>query len=327
MSAESPDTNTAGAETSLEVSLSSSLAETEKLIQLIRDTSGEDLARFGSIDETLEEAAFSVSQIMAVFCGGKIAVEADGVAMFSSQFDRGEDEAPLCCARILMSDQSPVCHIAMTPAEFRTIIHAGFGTQDSAGIEDQQPLSFAEQKIFLRFCDRLCEDFFSTFLDADDVNVPMKPVLCDPGEVGEIMRGLEGVLTIFAAEVKGNEVRVRAVFPLELLDHNVSHGDDTASADEHEDARTAKRTVRWGEQMEQVISQVQIPLTAELAIRELPLAQVDALTTGPLPGFKFNMNNVRLLDADSMQVVSGSIHVRDGKLEFKVGKEMKRHAV
>lgn len=311
---------------SLEGPLSESLAETEKLIELIRNTSGEALDRFGSIEETLEAASACVAQVLGAFTGAKVSVEADGVALFGDQFSDSGEAPPLNCARIMLGEENPVCHVAMTPGEFRAVMSAGFGQGGEGGLQDQQPLSFAEQKIFLRLCDRLAANFFSAFLQVDDDEVPLKPKACEPSEVAEVLRGTEPVLVTFAAAFAGETVNVSAIFPFDALEGEVNaEAVDQLDPDSGDDG-AEQAAANWKERMAQVVSELQIPLVAELAVRELPLSEVNTLEIGRLPGFEFNMNKVRLLDAEARPVLHGSIQVREGRLEFRVAREAQNHA-
>lgn len=312
----------------LDAQLSGSLEQTDKLISLIRETAGFSLDQHGGLLDGVGQVADCLAEVLSVFCGRKLKVEAGDIALLDEQIKAGEDAPPLCCARVEIGEDDPLCFAAVAPAQFRQVLNAALGVGGAAG--DGAALSFSEEKLFLRFVDRLANALFVTLEHLGDATVPGRPSACPAEDIVEFGSGGEAVFISLAALIDAAEAPFHLIFPLHILEPDAARVTGEAAATTAEDGsadRGASLATGWGRRMQEVVTSLNIPLVAELAAQELPLAEVERLETGPLPGFEFAMDGLRILDAEMKPVMLANLRIRDGGLELQVVSQVNPNAV
>lgn len=319
----------------LDDQLHGSLEQTERLIELIRSTAGFSIDKHEGVETAVTQIGASMGEVLSQFCGIKLEAETDQMALLERQFSTGEDAPPLICARVDMNEERPVLFFAASPDDFRKVLNTALGVTGPAGDVPAPSLSFSEQKLFLRFVDRLTNAIYAAFHHLSEGEVPRRPTDCPVEELSEFGKSGEAVLLVYKV-VHGAEILTfQLVLPLWVLEpdfdvtgENAAGGKNAAKAEgKAAAAQAASLATGWDNKMREVVSGLNIPLVAELAAHEIPLAEVDNLQVGPLPGFEFAMDGLRILDADAKPVMIANLRIRDGAMELQVVKEAGRNAV
>ena len=306
-----------------------SLEQTEELIELIRSTAGFSLDKHEGVEAAVTQVGEILGEVLTQFCGIKLEAETEAMAMLEHQLAIGEEAPPLDCARVEMAEEQPVLFFVAAPHDFREVLNTALGVTPPPAEQPIQTLSFAEQKLFLRFVDRLTNAIYAAFHHLNDGQVPKRPADCPVEDVVEFGKGGEAVLIDYKVAHGDGHLTFRLVFPLWILEPDFAPAGEAGAvvSSPEPEADAASLATGWDTKMQEIVSGLNIPLMAELAVREVPLAEVDNLQLGPLPGFEFAMDGLRILDAQSKPVMIANLRVRDGALELQVVKEAGRNAV
>ena len=259
------------------------------------------------LDEVLAKLGTAISDSVSDFSNQEIGISQNNIAIFSAA-----DEAPLAAEKqilLMFVDRNGkfLFCFGLNAQAFRTIVGSIFGVEylkHKAEVLDR--LSASENVFFKLFSNRVFTAFFSALGVTHKGNQSSE---CQFDELLKIANQQELTRLNYTIKFENTKVTLMIIVPLEAVQPSfISSGQQSAEQLE------ILRKERWKNQMASNVDELDLPVFAKLAEKDMLLIDVAKLELGSRLDFEFDMNNISIISEDFENLFIANIEINKTEL-------------
>ena len=259
------------------------------------------------LDEVLAKLGTAISDSVSDFSNQEIGISQNNIAIFSAA-----DEAPLAAEKqilLMFVDRNGkfLFCFGLNAQAFRTIVGSIFGVEylkHKAEVLDR--LSASENVFFKLFSNRVFTAFFSAL---GVTHKGTQSSECQFNELKKISKQQELTRLNYTIKFENTKVTLMIIVPLEAVQPSfISSGQQSAEQLE------ILRKERWKNQMASNVDELDLPVFAKLAEKDMLLIDVAKLELGSRLDFEFDMNNISIISEDFENLFIANIEINKTEL-------------
>ena len=254
------------------------------------------------LDEVLAKLRTAISDSVSDFSNQEIGISQNNIAIFSAA-----DEAPLAAEKqilLMFVDRNGkfLFCFGLNAQAFRAIVGSIFGVEYlEHKTEVLDRLSASENVFFKLFSNRVFTAFFSALGVTHKGNQSSE---CQFDELLKIANQQELTRLNYTIKFENTKVTLVIIVPLEAIQPSfISSGQQSAEQLE------ILREERWKNQMASNVDELDLPVFAKLAEKDMLLIDVAKLELGSRLDFEFDMNNISIISEDFENLFIANIEI------------------
>ncbi len=283
--------------------------ENEFLVQLKQSQSQKKIDLVSEIEERIELIAEKTTRKLAQLCQENIKIAFHEMSMFQrlSFIDNGSKDYSL----VLVEDaELPVVVYLIDNTLFRKMLSYTLTGSDRYA-DDPRDLSASEKKLFLMFSDHMASAVFENMEVIPLNGMPDKARFLTREEMAEVSEEVELVTFTMHMKIGTSEGSFVMMSPLALFEKSEPaqfSADRNAIAEKEE----------WRQMLQDRLDDVSVPVTIELASRELQLSEVTSLHVGQRLDMQINPQKLTAYSLHNEEIMHGALAIHGKTIRFQV---------
>lgn len=265
-----------------------------------------------SLDDLVSQIGAALADELAQFSGERARVEKVDLNSFHKSDNLPGAGKNLAVALFEADEDEAVALITLDADAFRRVLRLAIGNPaDPASL--QAELSFAEQRLFMRLAERLARSAFECAGSSDHIALTRTARYADETVLGESLTGAEMVKVGYEIAFKSTRVLIAAVLAMDILSPEpAGDGEPVVDSDEQ------LQEWAWQQKLQEAAKRLPVPMVAELALAEMPLAEIAGLEPGQSFSLPGRTDTVRVVDTAGATGFIARLEMDKGKLYLRV---------